>query len=390
MKPVYCTVCDSSQVTILMDTGRIPVFCNQLCRTRSAAVNVSRASVKLGFCEGCGHVYNVDFDEHLVQYGPEYENSLHHSGYFRTFAERLAEELRQRHDLSGKRIVEVGCGSGDFLRELCGTGNNRGFGFDVSYPGDGTELPANVSIQRTAYGPEQRHLDPDLVVARHVLEHVSRPVAFLKELRNNMRTGSAAYVEVPNALFTLRDGGVWDIVYEHCSYFTPSSLTMALELAGFTVERLQEAFDGQFLCANARATTSEGTRNEAAAGPKPGRELRRVVLDFVCAHGLKLTAWRANLAELAVQRRRVVAWGAGSKGNTFANLVAQVDIVPYVVDLNPRKHGMFVAGTGARIVPPEFLVQYKPDDVIVLNPNYEREVRHRLETLGLNPSVLLA
>src|SRR5690606_36978788 len=126
------------------------------------------------------------------------------------------------------------------------------------------------------------------------------------------------------------------------------------------------------------------------AGPKPGPELHRVVLDFVCAHGLKLTAWRANLAELAVQRRRVVAWGAGSKGNTFANLVAQVDIVPYVVDLNPRKHGMFVAGTGGRIVPPEFLVQYKPDEVIVLNPNYEREVRQRLEALGLNPSILLA
>ena len=86
----------------------------------------------------------------------------------------------------------------------------------------------------------------------------------------------------------------------------------------------------------------------------------------------------------------MVAWGAGSKGNTFANLVARADVVPYVVDLNPRKHGMFVAGTGARIVPPEFLVQYRPDVVVVLNPVYEREIRQRLAGLGLSPSVLLA
>lgn len=373
------------------------MFCNQLCRTRSAAVNVPRASVKLGFCEDCGHLYNVDFDERLIQYGPDYENSLHHSGYFRAFAERLASELRRRHGLSGKCIVEVGCGSGDFLRELCAVGNNRGFGFDASYPGTGSELPSNVSIQRAPFGPDHRHIDPDLVCARHVVEHVSRPVDFLRAIRHSMRLGAAAYVEVPNALYTLRDGGVWDIVYEHCSYFTPSSLTAALELAGFEVELLQEAFDGQFLCAHARAAGAQSINPRdngpgRATGPArvPGPELRRVVSDFVCAHGLKLTAWRANLAELSVQQRRVVAWGAGSKGNTFANLVAQVDVVPYVVDLNPRKHGMFVAGTGARIVPPEFLVQYKPDDVVILNPSYEDEIRQRLHRLGLNPAILVA
>lgn len=385
MKERSCPVCHGSEVSFVADTGTVPVFCNQLCRTRAAAVQAPRATVKLGFCESCGHVHNVCFDERLVSYGPEYENSLHCSGQFQDFADALAEDLVRRHQLSGKRIVEVGCGSGDFLLGLCRGGDNQGFGFDMSYPGRPTGLPPNVSIERTAYGPEHAALDPDLVCLRHVLEHVARPVEFLEGIRRNVRRGAALYVEVPNALFTLRDGGVWDIIYEHCGYFTPDSLRTALEAAGFAVELLQEAFDGQFLCAHARAREGGPVSRR-----RPDPELRRIVGDFVRAYGSKVNAWRSNLGELAHLQRRVVAWGAGSKGNTFANLVAQADVVPYVVDLNPRKHGMFIAGTGARIVPPEFLIQYKPDVVVILNPAYEQEIRARLESLGLAPAVLIA
>lgn len=385
MRESTCTVCASNRVVIVADTGAVPVFCNQLCRTRAAAVSTTKANVKLGYCEDCGHVYNVCFDERLLRYGPEYENSLHCSGQFRDFAERLAEELVARHALRGKRIVEVGCGNGEFLLTLCREGRNEGFGFDVSHAGRPDGLPANVRIETDTFGPRHAALEPDFVYTRHVLEHVGDPIAFLREIRDNVREGAAFYVEVPNALYTLRDGGVWDIIYEHCGYFTPDSLRTALERSGFVVELIQEAFDGQFLCAHARAETSA-----AMSRRPPDPLLRRLVSDFVCHHGAKIAAWRATVAELATQQRRVVAWGAGSKGNTFANLVARADVVPYVVDLNPRKHGMFVAGTGARIVPPEFLVQYRPDVVVVLNPVYEREIRQRLAGLGLSPSVLLA
>ena len=53
--------------------------------------------------------------------------------------------------------------------------------------------------------------------------------------------------EVPNGLFTLDRLGIWDIIHEHVSYFTPSSLVRAFHSAGFTVCCTEAAFDDQYL-----------------------------------------------------------------------------------------------------------------------------------------------
>lgn len=378
-----CNVCKGARTSIVSDTGEVPVFCNQLCKTKADAVGAPKAVIRLGFCEGCGHIYNSVFDSSLLSYSPEYENSLHFSEHFQRYAEGLATELVDRYALDGKRIVEIGCGRGDFLRSLCHGGKNVGFGFDMSYPPDEPPPTRSISISSKAYGRAEGALNPDLVCMRHVLEHVAEPTELLRDVRSTMRDGVPIYVEVPNALYTLRDGGVWDLVYEHCSYFTASSLQSALQLAGFEVTLVREAFDGQFLCAHARAgRASEGAR------PLPG--MQELLQAFSAGHGQKLSRWRAALDELMLKERRVVAWGAGSKGNTFSNLVGSGESIPYLVDLNPRKHGMFVAGTGARIVPPEFLAEYKPDVVVVVNPAYEDEIRRRLGQLQLNAQVMVA
>ena len=75
-------------------------------------------------------------------------------------------------------------------------------------------------------------------------------------------------------------------------------------------------------------------------------------------------------------------WGAGAKAATFLNLLRPI-AVDYVVDVNPRKQGKYVVGTGQQIVPPEFLLEYRPDEIICMNPNYLDEIAFRVGTLGL-------
>lgn len=93
---------------------------------------------------------------------------------------------------------------------------------------------------------------------------------------------------------------------------------------------------------------------------------------------------------MAQSGRRVIIWGAGSKGVSFLNTLPTQDVVAYAVDINPRKEGMHVAGSGQQIVPPTFLPGYRPDNVIIMNANYIDEIGQQLAALGLSAAILVA
>jgi hypothetical protein len=95
---------------------------------------------------------------------------------------------------------------------------------------------------------------------------------------------------------------------------------------------------------------------------------------------------------LKSDRRKVVVWGAGAKGVMFLNLLQLTtgSGVDCVVDINPRKQGHFVPLMGQRIVGPDLLLRNPPDLVIVMNPEYEREIRSTLNELGIRCEVVSA
>jgi 2-polyprenyl-3-methyl-5-hydroxy-6-metoxy-1,4-benzoquinol methylase len=358
----------------------MPILCNELCATEKAARSVRVGSIELGFCRACGHVFNEVFDGSKVQYSPDYENSLHCSGMFRRYADDLAKRLVERYDLRGKRVVEVGCGQGDFLRSVCAAGDNTGFGFDPSYQG-GNDDP-RVTIRPASFAEVEGKLEADLVCCRHVLEHIDEPREFLQALVSKLEPGTPVFFEVPNVLFTLRDGGIWDIIYEHCSYFSPSSLERVFRLAGLHVHQLEETFDAQFLVIHAEVS---GTSPDAGS-VDPG--LEELAAGFAEAYHQKVEKWRETFQEACADGGQVVAWGAGSKGNTFLNLVGRD--VSAIVDINPKKHGKFVAGTGQAIISPDELTGSRPSTVVIMNPAYRTEIGAKLSELGLEPRLLIA
>ena len=128
-----CPVCGFADVQIFVSIPQVPIYCNLLWATRVRALEAARGDIELGFCRNCGYVYNVAFEPDLMDYTQAYENSLHFSPRFQTYAEDLARRLIESYGLYNKDIIELGSGQGDFLRLLCDLGGNRGLGFDPSY-----------------------------------------------------------------------------------------------------------------------------------------------------------------------------------------------------------------------------------------------------------------
>jgi len=78
-----------------------------------------------------------------------------------------------------------------------------------------------------------------------------------------------------------------------------------------------------------------------------------------------------------------VLWGGGSKAVAFLTTLAVFQQIEYVVDINPYKHGTFLAGTGQEVVPPAFLREYQPAAVVAMNPVYRGEIEQILTTMGI-------
>lgn len=383
-----CPVCDGREVEPFVSLPALPVLCNRLYASAEEAVEVERGGMELAFCPDCGHVANVAFDPRLVEYAPGYENSLAFSETFRAYAEQLVEDLVRRHSLQGALVVEIGCGRAELLSMLAKRTGGRGVGFDPSAP---EERPApGVRVIRAIFDREA-DVSADLVVCRHCLEHVATPVELLSGLGGALahRPPTPIFFEVPNLLYTLRDGGIWDLIYEHCGYFSSASFARAFEEAGLTVEEVCPVFGGQFLALH--AWSAEHRRRLPRSAAEEVSEIRRHVTTFGSRYQSKLSCWQDRLRELRQGGRRAAVWGAGSKGATFLNLVdPEAAAVDRVVDQNPRKQGGFVAGTGHPIVPPAALREAPPDLVIAMNPAYLGEIRAGLRAMGVEVELCIA
>jgi SAM-dependent methyltransferase len=368
-----------------LSIAALPVHCNVLCDTRDAAMAVPKGDLELAVCGNCGHIFNQAFDPMRMAYSVEYENSLHFSGTFQDFSQGLARHLVERYAVRGGRVVDVGCGKGDFLANVCEIGGSQGWGFDLSYSPDAATHPevAGVQFIRDLYSKEYAYIEPDLLCCRHVLEHIETPRRFLADVSAAIERSAnpVIYFEVPNALFTLRDLGIWDLIYEHCSYFTSVSLTELFATSGFEILDLREVYHGQFLAIECR-------RGQSKIGGHAGEVQAIGELADVFAERFheKVEDWRARLEGMRAGGKRAVVWGGGSKGVTFLNLFPSAGI-DHVVDINPRKQGKFVPGGGQEIVGPGQLQEIAPDVVILMNPVYTREVRSALAELGLAPEI---
>lgn len=388
---MICPACSSGRTFVFFGLPDVPVHCNVLCASREQALAVPRANIRLSFCQACELVWNVAFDPAQVVYRNGYENSLDFSPRFRRYAEATASRLIERYHLHGRRIVEIACGKGEFLRLVCSLGNNRGIGFDPSYVPDEHTPQTDAVTFVAAYYPGPNGDQPaDLVCCRHALEHIADPVSFLRSISGSATCAAASvfFLEVPNAVFTLREQGIWDILYEHCTYFTPLSLARAFEVAGLSVLDVREEYGGQFL--SIEASTRPAGNDTTAGFRQDLAPLEQAVAAFGAAYHAKCQQWRGRLEHLRQATRRIVAWGSGTKGTMFLNTAGSQSAIEYIVDINPRKHGKYVPGSGQLIVPPEFLREYQPDLVIVMNPIYAEEIGGLLRAMKVQAEVCAA
>ncbi|MCS7032686.1 MAG: class I SAM-dependent methyltransferase [Phycisphaerae bacterium] len=373
-----CPACGAVGLEHFYQVDEVPTTSNLLMPSRQQAFNWPRGHLRLARCPACGFIANTVFDDSRQQLTSRYEATQACSATFNAFARKLADDWISRYQLRGKRLVEVGCGQGEFLAMLSEMADSPAWGFDPII--DRSRVPAS---SRVMFLPEKydatrwAHLAPDFVVCRHTLEHIPNVAGFLREIRRGIEANRQAIVaiEVPDQRRVMNQGAFWDIYYEHCSYFDEVALKSALMQAGFEPLSSRLEFDGQYLIVESRVGTAR--RND----PPDGSAVDR----FVRACGEKIRFWKQELSRVG---RRTVIWGSGSKAVGFLTTLGINDAVEAVVDINPAKQGTFLPGSGHEIIAPDRLADIKPDRVIVMNPVYVGEIERSLSRLGVSAEIL--
>lgn len=384
-----CPNCNTPGMSTFYEARGVPVHSCIMLPTQQQALKFPQGDVLLGLCENCGFISNVAFDPAVRDYSSVYEDQQCFSSTFNVFARNLASSLVEKHDLRNKKILEIGCGKGDFLALLCELGNNSGVGIDPAYIENRVDGKAlnRLTFISDYYSEKYADYHGDLICCRHTLEHIPNTFEFLSGLRRAIgnRLDTVVFFELPDVTRVLRELAFWDIYYEHCSYFSQGSLARLFRSCQFDVVDLSKDFGDQYILIEAKPISRKAEKvHEQEEGIK---EMADDVKYFATHCREKLDQWKNRLNELHADGRRVAVWGSGSKCVAFLSTLGVRDEVEYVVDINPFRHDKYLPGVGKKVMSPDVLKKDKPDVVVVMNTIYCDEIRQMLDDMGLSPEV---
>ena len=310
-------------------------------------------------CMACGHVQLMENPEDT--YYEDYLMMWSHSPQMRTYQRQQAFEFVSQFKLTRRKVIEVGCGDGNYLHYLAEAGadvtgvepsqrlralaRQRGFKVLAGYMG------RDYQVEGEPY---------DAFVARQVLEHVPAPNEFLLGIRSALTQDGVGLVEVPSLEHEIENRWFYEFFSDHLSYFSARTLRLVLERNGFDVLDMSRGMNDEYLVAFVRIAPLMDLAPVRQAGDIVKREVHRFV-QMISARG-----------------GRVAVWGAGYKG--IAALASiKVEEYAYVIDSDPIKQGHFTPVSHFPIVAPAALETDPVDAVIVLAPTYRDEIVHRLQ-----------
>lgn len=315
-------------------------------------------------------IENAAFDPSIIKYDKNYHNSQGCSEVFRWHLDAMMSVLNKHFKL-GAKLVEVGCGKGEFLEILNRSGRYHVTGYDSSYEGENSNIKAR-------YLTDADRIEADGVILRHVLEHVQQPHLFLRTL-HNIFGDVPIYVEVPRSEWILETKAFFDITYEHVNYFSEYSLSA---LFGHQCIAKDAVFGGQYQY----IISSLGDLNDDFSKTyEDSNSWEALNFDqlFPTIED-SLTRIEGQLHE----EGRIFVWGGATKGCLFLYHCMRLRRLEgrfsMVVDINPSKWGKWMPGSAVPIGNQFQLYQKlgKHDTIIIVNPNYQSEICAELSSHG--------
>ena len=332
--------------------NNVPRSAQGFCKTQAEALE-QRCELILKECACCGLIQLTAVP---VAYHKDVIRSAAVSSVLLKQKQHQFQQFIDAHGLQGKKVLEVGCGRGEFLKVLNDL-NVQAFGIEHSQASVDQCVAAGLQVEQAYIASRDTLLKTgrfDAFLFLMFLEHVPAPRETLLGLANNLNEGAPGIIEVPSFDFLVRKNLLTEFIADHLSYFTQSTLSSLLCTVGFEVLEMHESRDDYVLSATVRKRKPLKLPTNDPAQGQLASDVRR----FLDLHVGRLVA----------------VWGAGHQALTSISVFGIESRLAMVVDSAPSKQGLFTPGSGLLVEHPSALITKGIEAVIVMAGSYSDEI----------------
>jgi SAM-dependent methyltransferase len=374
-----------------MDLGTSPPS-NAYLRTPQLSAPEKWYPLRVLTCTNCWLIQTDDYAHYAELFSSDYAYFSSYSTSWLAHSRHYVEEVVRRFSLSLKsHVVEIAANDGYLLQYVQ----------EAGIPCLGVEPTASTARAARAKGLEiveeffgialadklvAEGRAADLTVANNVLAHVPDVNDFVAGFAKLLKPNGVATFEFPHLMRLIAECQFDTIYHEHFSYLSLATVRRLFESNGLGIFDVAElgTHGGSLRIYAQRLDTGERREEESV------RRLLRIEAEA----GVETPAYYANfqaraddirdglmmfLVEARRAGKRVGAYGAAAKGNTLLNYAGvRAGLLPWVVDRNPSKQGLYLPGSRIPIVDEDRLRREKPDYVLILPWNLKPEVTNQL------------
>ena len=310
---------------------------------------------KIKQCSSCGL---IQLDNEPVPYYRDVIRATAVSASMKDFRQKQFKIFVKKYGLTGKKIIEIGCGKGDYLSIMAKAGV-KAYGLEnnaesVKYCRKNGLNAQKGFINGPSYKIKGAPFDGFYIMS--FLEHIPDLRGIMAGISNNLKDGAYGLVEVPNFDMMLEKKLYAEIIIDHLFYFTADSLKTFLSNNGFKIIECNSVWNDYILSAVIKKRSPVSLKDADAYFTK----LKREVSNFISKQE-KIGGTTA-------------VWGAGHQAFTVMTSCGLKGRIKYVVDSAPFKQGKYTPVTHMPIVAPDTLNSNPVDAVIIMAGSYSNEI----------------
>ncbi len=390
-----CRFCATPLRHSLIDLGLQPLANSYLTAEELAAGTEASYPLHARVCHACFLVQVDDVVPAEAIFDQDYAYFSSYSSSWVAHAKAYAQAMAERLNLGPESmVVEVASNDGYLLQHFVA----------LDVPVLGVEPTANTAEaarargvptevaffnEETAVALAARGVRADLMAANNVLAHVPDISGFVAGFRHVLKDEGVLTFEFPHLLNLIEQVQFDTIYHEHFSYLSLLAVERVLRANGlrpFDVELLATHGGSlRLFCCHLGSGRAETEALQALRAREAGAGLARIETyeGFTPRVEAVRDSFRAFLGRAKGEAKRVAAYGAAAKGNTFLNYCgATADDIVAAFDANPAKQGRFLPGSHVPILAPERTRELRPDYVLILPWNLKAEIMGQLADIA--------